>query len=131
MFGILERKDAVRVEVIKDITAQTILNLAVKTVRRGGIVYTDKFKSYDSLMFCGYRHIKIDHKKRFASGKVYINCIEGVWSYAKERLIKLHGISKDKFPIYLKEMEFHYNNRSKDIFNLIAQYLCNLVPDIL
>jgi hypothetical protein len=29
------------------------------------IVYTDKFRSYDALMCCGYRHLKIDHRKNF------------------------------------------------------------------
>lgn len=128
VFGILERNGIVRVEVIKNVRAKTLLNLTVKTVRRGSIVYTDKFRGYDSLMFCGYRHIKIDHKKLFASGKVYINDVEGFWSYAKERLIKFHGISIEKFPLYVKEMEFRYNNRDKNIFHLLAQYLCNLVP---
>jgi transposase len=80
--------------------------LAVKRVHRGGIVYTDKFKSYDSLMFCGYRHLQIDHTKRFVGGKVYINTLEGFWAFAKERLIKFHGVSKAHFPLYLKEMEF-------------------------
>jgi transposase len=100
-------------------------------VRRGSIVYTDKFKSYDSLMFCGYRHLKIDHKKKFASGKVYINGVEGFWSYAKERLIKHHGVSKERFPLYLKEMEFRYNNRGKSLLNLLVNFLTNLVPDLL
>ncbi len=131
VFGILERNGVVRVEVVKDVKARTLLDLTVKTVRRGSIVYTDKFKSYDSLMFCGYRHLNLDHKKFFASGKVYINGVEGFWSYAKERLIKFHGISKKNFPLYLKEMEFRYNNRDKSLFNLLAQNLCNLVPDLL
>ena len=128
VFGIFERNGVVKVEVLKDVTAQTLLDLTVKTVRRGSIVYTDKFRSYDSLMFCGYRHIKVDHKQYFASGKVYINGVEGFWSFAKQRLIKFHGISREKFPLYLKEMEFRYNNRDADIFKLIAQYLCNFVP---
>ena len=55
--------------------------------------------------------IGIVHGKLFASGKAYINGLEGFWSYAKERLIKFHGISKENFPLYLKEMEFRYNNR--------------------
>ena len=130
VFGILERNGVVRVEVLKDVTAQTLLNLTIKTVRRGSIVYTDKFRSYDALMFCGYRHVKVDHKKYFVNGKVYINGVEGFWSYAKERIIKFHGISKKNFPFYLKEMEFRYNNRDKDIFVLVAQNLCNFVPNL-
>ena len=131
VFGILERDGIVKVEVVKDVTANTLLDLTIKTVRRGSIVYTDKFRSYDALMCCGYRHLKIDHKKRFSSGKVYINGLEGFWSYAKERLIKHHGVSKEKFPLYLKEMEFRYNNRNTTIFTQLAKYLVNLVPDLL
>ena len=129
VFGILERNGIVKVEVLRDVSAQSLLNMTIKTVRRGSIVYTDKFRSYDALMFCGYRHLRVDHGKRFTSGKVYINGLEGFWSYAKERLAKFHGVSKEKFPLYLKEMEFRYNNRDKNIFNLVVQNLCSLVPD--
>ena len=38
------------------------------------------------------------------------NGLEGFWSFAKERLIKFHGVSPEKFPFYLKEMEFRYNH---------------------
>jgi len=39
----------------------------------------------------------------------YINGIEGFWSYAKEKLLKFYGVSKDNFIYYLKELEFRYN----------------------
>jgi transposase len=91
VFGILERDGIVKVEVVSDVSAETLLklNLTIKTVRRGSIVYTDKFRSYDALMCCGYRHLKVDHGKRLSSGKVYINGLEGFWGYAKERLSSL------------------------------------------
>jgi len=129
VFGILERNGKVNVEVVSDVKAQTLLNLTVKMVRRGSIVYTDKFRGYDALMFCGYRHVKIDHKKHFSSGKVYINGVEGFWSFAKERLIKFHGVSKEWFPFYLKEMEFRYNHRHEPLFELLMSYITNLVPN--
>jgi transposase len=68
-------------------------------------------------MCCGYRQLKVDHRKQFSSGKVYINGLAGFWSYAKERLIKHHGVSKERFPLYLKKMEFRYNKRNTQIFN--------------
>jgi transposase len=82
-------------------------------------------------MFCGYRHLRINHGKRFVRGKVYINGLEGFWSYAKERIIKFHGVSKEKFPFYLKEMGFRYNNKKHSLFIMLAQYLCNLVAKLL
>jgi len=75
------------------------------------LIYTDKFKSYDSLVVYGFKHERIDKSVKFANGKVYINGIEGFWSYAKERLLKFHGVSKANFIYYLKELEFRYNFR--------------------
>lgn len=49
----------------------------------------------------------------------------------KERLAKYHGVSKEYFPFYLKELEFRYNNRTKNIFKLITQNIVNFVPDLL
>jgi transposase-like protein len=52
-------------------------------------------------------------------------------AFAKERLIKFHGVSKAYFPLYLKEMEFRYNHRDENIFQILAKYICNLVPNLL
>jgi transposase len=70
-----------------------------------------------------YRHLSIDHKYKFKQGKVYINGIEGFWSFAKERLMKHHGISKEKFLYYIKEMEWRYNNREKDLFEILVDLM--------
>ncbi len=128
VFGILEREGRVFVEVLPSTRAKDVLALTVKKVRRGSIVYTDKYRSYDALMFCGYRHLRVDHGKYFSRGRVYINGLEGFWSYAKERIMKYHGVSPQRFPYYLKELEFRYNHRKEDLFPLITKYLCNLVP---
>jgi len=111
VFGILERRGKVRVEVVEDVSAKSILRSAIKKVKRGSIIYTDRFRSYDGLVMYGFRHERIDHGKRFANGKVYINGIEGFWSYAKERLLKFHGVGRENFVYYIKELEFRYNNR--------------------
>ena len=108
-------------EVVPNVRAETVLALTVKKVRRGSIVYTDRFQIYDALMFCGYRHLRVDHGKYFSRGRVYINGLEGFWSYAKERIIKHHGVSPQRFPFYLKELEFRYNHGKEDIFPLITQ----------
>jgi transposase len=44
-------------------------------------------------------------------------------------LIKFHGVSPEKFPLYLKEMEFRYNHRKEVLFSLLAQNLSNLVQN--
>jgi len=123
VFGILERGGKVSVSIVKDVKAESLLGETVKRVRRGSIVYTDQWKGYDSLMFCGYKHLNIDHQFKFKQGKVYINGVEGFWSFAKERLIKHHGISKEKFLYYIKEMEWRYNNRGKDLYADLVDFM--------
>ena len=123
VFGILERGGKVRVEVVADVGGQTLAGMAIRKVKRGSLVYTDRFRSYDGLVSYGFRHQRIDHGQRFANGKVYINGIEGFWSYAKERLSKYHGLSPNRFPLYLKELEFRYNNRHTDLYDQLLQLL--------
>jgi|ERR1035437_331248 transposase len=134
VFGILERRGHVQVTVVRDVSAETLLGTTLKTVKRGSLVYTDKWHSYDTLTFCGYRHLRVDHGKRFsrpsAVGKVHINGLEGFWSYAKGKLQKHHGVSPRKFPLYLYEMQFRYNNRERDLFDLLLTMLVKPVPDV-
>jgi transposase len=76
-------------------------------------------------MFCGDQRLGVDHEKGFPGGDVYINGLQGFWSFATKRMTKFHGVSKEKFPLYLKEMEFRYNHRHQPIFDTLVQYLCD------
>ena len=113
MFGILERNGKVKVEIVEYVSAETILRETLKKVKRGSIIYTDQFRSYDGLVIYGFRHERIDKSVRFSNGRVYINGIEGFWIYTKERLLKFYGVRRENFVYYLKELEFkfRYNNR--------------------
>lgn len=126
VFGIIERKGRVWVQTVKDVSADTLMDATVRKVRRGSIVYTDQWRGYDSLMFCGRPRLKVNHSKHFVRKQVYINGMEGFWSYAKQRLMKFHGVDPHKFPMYLKEQEFRYNNRDRDIFPIVAKYLAKM-----
>jgi transposase len=80
VFGILERGGKVKVEVVPDVKGDTLLELAIKKVKRGSLIYIDRFRSYNGLVSYGFKHRRIDYGKRFAHGKVYNNGIEGFWS---------------------------------------------------
>ncbi len=126
VFGILERNGRVKVEVVRDVKAETLLRETIKKVKRGSLIYTiytDKFRGYDGLVMYGFKHERIDHSKRFANGKVYINGIEGFWSFAKERLLRFHGLTPRLFPLYLKELEFRYNTRGKNFYEELVNIL--------
>jgi hypothetical protein len=91
------------------------------------MVHPDRFGSDDSLLFCGYRHLKADHRKGLSAGRVHVTGLEGFCRRTRERLMKHHGVSKDRFPPHLKELGFRYNHRTGDLFDQAANYLCDLV----
>lgn len=130
VFGILERHGQVTVAVVPNCSAATLLEETVRKVKRGSLVYTDKWAGYDTLAFCGYRHLRVDHQVRFAQGKVHINGLEGFWAYAKGKLLKHHGVSPGRFPLYLYEMQYRYNHRRTDLFRQFLTASLQLVPDL-
>ena len=126
VFGILERTGRIHVEIVENVDSKTLLGLTIKKVKRGSLIYTDCFKSYDGLVNYGFKHERINKTKTFANGKVYVNGIEGFWGYTKRRLLKYHGVGKSNFIYYLKELEFRYNNRKNNLFDCIINELSYL-----
>jgi transposase len=135
VFGILERHGRVQVSVVPNCSAESLVSQTLRTVKRGSLIYTDKWDAYDTLTTYGYTHLRVDHGKRFsrpsARGPVHINGLEGFWSCAKGKLQKHHGVSPRKFPLYLYEMQFRYNHRHQDLFDLLLPILLKPVPDLL
>ena len=120
VFGMLERQGRIFTAIVDNVTAETLMNEIINHAEKGSVFYTDKFKSYKSLKFYG-KHISIDHGKEFGKGRRHINGLEGFWSFAKERLLKYHGVSKSYFHLYLKEMEFRYNYRKENIYHKLIK----------
>ncbi|GBC92264.1 hypothetical protein HRbin15_00729 [bacterium HR15] len=75
----------------------------------------------------GVRNIVVQNIKFWRlinrNGRVYIDGIEGFWSYAKERLMPSHGLPPQWFPYPLKELEFRYNHREEDLYDLLLRLL--------
>jgi len=119
VFGILERNGKVYTVIVKDVSAETLMSEIKNKAKKGSVFYTDGWKSYASLQQYG-KHNIIDHDKELVNNRNHINGIEGFWSFAKERFHKYHGISKTNYPLYIKEMEFRFNNRNENVYKLLT-----------
>jgi len=117
-FGILERKGQVYTIIVENVKADTLMKEIENKAKKGSVFYTDGFKSYTSLHQYG-KHNIIDHDKELVVKHNRINGLECFWSFAKERFHKYHGIDKENYPLYVKEMEFRFNHRNESIFNLL------------
>ena len=58
-----------------------------------------------------FRHARINHREQFADRGNHINGIENFWNQAKRRLRRYNGIPRAYFPLYLKELEWRFNDR--------------------
>ncbi len=120
VIGILERKGVVYTKIILDASSKTLLPIINKLVQKSKTnIYTDKWKSYDSLILSGYKHFRINHSKEFVRNNNHINGIESFWSYVKRKMRKHNGIAKHKFYLYLKESEFRFNFRKQDVYKIL------------
>ncbi|MEN9626158.1 MAG: hypothetical protein RL557_486 [archaeon] len=119
VFGILERKGKIYTKIVENVSAEKLMNEIQNKTLKGSVFYTDGWKSYASLEQYG-KHNIIDHDKELVDkNHNHINGIEGFWSFAKERFHKYHGIDKQNYPLYVKEMEFRFNHRNDNIYNLL------------
>jgi transposase-like protein len=122
--GLLKRDGKVYTQVINNCSREALLPIIKGKVLEGSTVYTDGWKSYDSLVLNGYKHYRIHHSENeFARGKNHVNGIESFWSYTKRRLRKFNGIRKDKFLLHLKESQFRWNNRGGIIYSILLKEL--------
>ena len=53
-------------------------------------------------------------------GQGYFSDIDRFWRYAKVSILKFRGTDNRNFILFLKEIEFRFNNSGEDIFNAIS-----------
>jgi len=115
VFGLLKRDGKVLVSVVPNCSRKELLPIIQGKILEGSTIHTD-----DGLVLNGYDHYRVFHSdNEFSRGKSHINGIEAFWSFAKRRMAKFNGIQSDAFVLHLKESEFRYNNRHKDLTKII------------
>ena len=127
VFGILKRGGKVYTQIIGDTKTKTLLAIIKQKVRPDSIVYTDNYKSYNSLDTSGFMHYRINHASLFADRYNHINGIENFWNQAKRHLRKFNGIPKHNFNLYLKECEWRFNMGApkqllQDLKNILKEF---------
>ena len=116
VFGLLKRYGMVLVSLVSNCSRESLLPIIQGKILEGSTIYTDGWKAYDGLILNGYEHYRVHHSKsEFVRGKSHVNGIESFCSFAKRRLDKFNGLTNDKFFLHLKECEFRFNNRHKNL----------------
>lgn len=125
VFGLLKRDDQVYTEIVPDCKKATLQAIIRGRVTLDAVIHSDGWRGYDGLVDVGFaKHFRVDHgKDEFARGSQHINGIESFWSFAKRRLQKFNGVRSQTFNLHLKECEWRFNNRSKNLYKELLKVL--------
>ena len=128
VFGILQRGGKVYTEIVPDCARKTLQAIIRGKVDPDSIIHSDKWPGYNGLVDMGYKnHFRVHHgSNEFARGKNHINGIASFWAYAQRRLEKFPGIHKSTFNLHLKECEFRFNYRNKNIYIILLENFRNI-----
>jgi transposase len=125
VFGMLKRGERVYTQIVQNCSVRELLPIIKGKADTNAVIYSDGFRSYDGLVNYGYKkHYRVKHgDNEFALGHNHINGIENFWGLCKVRLAKFRGMSKNTFYLHIKECEFRYNNRNKNIYLILLKNL--------
>jgi transposase-like protein len=125
VFGIFKRNGSVYTGVVPDCRKRTPLPVIRGRVALDAVVHSDGWRGYDGPVDVGYaKHFRVNHgRNEFARGTSHVNGVESFWSFAKRRLRKFNGIPARTFYLHLKECEYRFNNRNKELSELLLKLL--------
>jgi len=122
VFGIYKRNGHVTTHIIGSRDGSTLIPLIGQATKSGSLYYTDDWYAYAFLPIRG-EHVVVKKQKGVPQGRDHLNGIEGFWSYAKTWLYQYRGVPKQYFHLYLKEVEWRFNNRDYDLLPLLRKLL--------
>ncbi|WP_169727941.1 transposase [Desulfovibrio inopinatus] len=133
VFGLIERNGRIFIDLLPQLEALSVFhfnyNFSLKLVRMGNLIYTDRYQRYDALIFCGDDSLPYHCIRKYRHKAFVDEQSGGFWHFARARLARYNGVTPRRFPLYIKELEFRYNHQDKELFPLLAQALCSLVPN--
>lgn len=132
VYGIMSRGRHAFVDLVPELSVESVLhfnhNFHLRVRRQGHILVTDRYRAYEALLVCGDDSLPY-HYLRAHQGEIFAEsggCL--FWSYSRERLSRFKGLSWQRFPLYLKELELRFNNQNADLTPVFLAALCAPVP---
>ena len=128
VFGPPKRGGKVCTRIVPDVTRGTSTRVVEGRASRGSIMCTDGFASCDGLVGWGCkRHHRVSRGENESVERGNpgdrIDGIESFWGYAKSRLVKYQGMPEEDFYLHLRECEFRFDMRGRDMYRFMLREL--------
>jgi transposase-like protein len=123
VFGIIKRRSKVYTEIVPDCAKSILQDVIRGRVDPDSIIYYDVWRGYNGFVDLGHKkHYIVNNRvKQLVTRKYHINSIESFWAFSKGRLTKFRGIAASTFYLHLKECEFRFNYRNKNLYKILLK----------
>jgi transposase-like protein len=107
----------VRMKVIPDFKAKTIISFLTQNVSPGSTIYTDGLKSFAGLPEAGFKHsartqpLRSELRRGAKSAVPLADCALG--NLQQWLIGTYHGVSRTQLQVYLDEFVFRHNRRKQ------------------
>jgi len=124
----------IRLQRIKDVSAESLLPFVQGVVAPGSVVHTDGWRGYSGLAAADYKHQVTVISSGSDPAHVAMPCVHSVASLLKRWLLGTHqgGIQPQHLDYYLDEFTFRFNRRKSKargiLFHRLAQQAVEVGP---
>ena len=126
VFGLLGRGGKVCTRIVPDVARGTSMRVIEGKASKDSIMYADGFAPCDGLVDRGCkRHHRVS---RGENGSVErgnpgnrIDGTESFWGHAKDRPVKYQGMPEEDFYLHLRECEFRFDMRGRDMYRFMLR----------
>ena len=124
----------IRLQRIKDVSAESLLPFVQGVVAPGSVVHTDGWRGYSGLAAAGYKHQVTVISSGSDPAHVAMPRVHNVASLLKRWLLGTHqgGIQPQHLDCYLDEFTFRFNRRKSKarglLFHRLAQQAVEVLP---
>lgn len=119
--GICRETNECFLELVKDRSESTLLEVIKRRIHHGSTVLSDCWKGYKNLYKYVYKHQTVNHRYNFVDPKTLSNTqkIERLWGSAKWGNKRRRGTNRNFLASYLAEFMWRTQIKEKDAFSQI------------
>uniref|UniRef100_A0A0L8GBQ3 ISXO2-like transposase domain-containing protein n=1 Tax=Octopus bimaculoides TaxID=37653 RepID=A0A0L8GBQ3_OCTBM len=114
---------------VEDRSADTLLEIIQERILPGTTIISDLWRSYNTLIQLGYRHLTVNHYINFVVPVTFAttNHIECLWKHVKNRNKSENGTARNLLQSHLIEFMWHYEFKD-EIFGKLLEQIRHLYP---
>lgn len=126
--GMVEIDDKVYIFAIPRDIKRALFEKNILKEEDSGLQCIDRNYCVGSLGVSG-SHLTIPQISEDERSRIECKLIPKFWNYLRRQLFFYHGVSVSHHHLFLKELEFRYNNRDREIFTLLSEQMVKKVSN--